>query len=403
MFFGRNELENIKFDALDKLLISLFEKKLGQLDAKTRAIIKELNQARLEFVDACNKFEKLDVEPYTEDIRFANVNFIKGQKELYATALLRIISKMSLEADDAVYYNRYRLVLSNVDETTNEILKANAHFKLVMYCYSSYIGNFKRSFSAIGRFREALRHELDSKSKEALEYAKLKEQITRLNLQVEELETLNHNINALKEVLNSKDKGMAGKDEEELSESLSIKKTELSKLNDELSKLSERISVLTIPLERPSKKLDHLSPRKKPLYYFIANPVKHISNETEYNEFVVLVNELKEAVDKRTIEIKNRAGTISLIYALLNSDLYNIINTFKLLQQKRSEVGDEIKSLEIIFEGIKKGKDTSNEIIRDMATTEERVKEITKLITSTKSTIETMFSSYYRKSISIIL
>jgi len=403
MLFRKNEPENIKPDTLNGLLVSLFEKKLGQFEAKAQAIINSLGQAKIEFIDVCNKFEKLDVAPYTEDMRFANINFIKGQKELYVTALLRIISKMRLEADDTISYNRYKLILSNIDEITNEILKTNAHFKLVMYCYSSYIGDFKKTFSAIERFREALRREIDSRSNEASEYAKLKEQITRLNSQIDELEALGYDINALKAILNSKDKSIAEEDEAKLSESLSTKKAGLSKLNGEISKLSETISVLTIPLERPSKKLDHLSPRKKPLYYFIANPVKHISSETEYNEFVVLVKELKEAIDKETIDTKNKAGTTGLISTLLNSGLYNIINSLKLLQHKRSEVEDEIKSLEIIFEGIKKGKDTSEKTIQDMAVMEEKAKEIIKSTTSIKSMIEAMFSSYYRKSISIVL
>jgi len=403
MRFGKHEPEKIKPDELEKLLNSLFEKKLDQFEPKAHAIINELKKSKLEFSEACNELKELKAEPYTEDIRPQTINFIKSQKGLYADALRRNISNMNLEPINALNsYEKYKLILSNVDKVTNEVLKSNANFKQAMYCYSDHLGNFKRSFSAIERLMEALRHEIESRSKEASEYAALKEHISKLNLQSDELEVLNQSANALREFLNNKDKDMVGKDESKLSESLSSKRSELSSVRSEISKLSERINLLTSPLERSAKKFDHVSAKKKQLHYFLEDPITRISNEFEYIEFMTLVKELKGAVEKGTIETKNKPGTTSLISALLDSDIYNIINSLKSLQLKRSEIENEINILEIALVDIKKGKDASSKAAQEIATIEERAKEITKSMTSTKSTIEAMFSDYYHKQMSII-
>lgn len=404
MFFGKKEPEKIRPEALVQLLGSLFDKRLGQFEARARAITGDMRRARAEFGDACNAFAELDAEPYFSNIYLANINSIKSQKGQYTSVLGHIVSKMGLDVDDGLNpYDRYKLLLSSVGAITNEVLQANAKFKTVLYCYSKHLETLTRSFSAIEKSREALRREIDSRSKEASEYAALKERISMLDLKAGELKGLDQSLNALKDILSSRDKNAIAADEAKLSESLARMRTELSSTSGEIAKLSERISLLTLPLERPSKKLDHVSVRRRQLHPFMVDPIGRIGDENDYKNFTVLIYELKEAVEKGTVDTKNKEETLSLIRTLLGADTYGYVSAFRLLQHKRSNIEDEIRALGGVLDGIRKNKDDSAKAIQEMEVIENRMKEATASIASTKSVIEAMFLDYYHKPISITL
>lgn len=404
MFFGKKEPDKIGLDELEALLDSLFEKKLGNFSSRANALTNELHRAGIEFGNACNELELLNAEPYTDDLYFANVGAIKGQKSLYTKSLKRIIDGLYLEPDENQNsYDRYKLVLSDLDSTTNDILKTNANFKMVLHCYSNYLGSFKRAFSTIERFRETLRHEINSRSAEATEYRGLKERISRLGMYGEEIAALEQDIIALKDSLNRKDRNAIEEDEKRLLESLVAKKAELSQVNEEISRFSERISLLTIPLERPSKKQDHLSLGKKQLHHFIADPINNISSETDYEDFIKMVKELKENVEKGKIDTKNNDGVLNCISVLLNSDIYNNIQSLRSLRQKRLEAEEGFKTTERVLDEIKKGKGAEQDVANEIGTMEKRIEDIRESISATKIEVETMFSNSYRKPIFIVL
>jgi chromosome segregation ATPase len=404
MFFGKKEPEKVKAEALARLLASLFDKKLGQFEARARSITGEMRQARLKFGDVCKAFEELDAEPYLGGIPFANVNSIKSQKSQYTGVLRNVVDKMSLDVDDSLNpYDRYRVLLSNVDSITNEVLRTNASFKIVLYCYPNHLENFQRSFSTIVKSREALRREIDSRTQEASEYAALSERISMLDIEVRELGELERSLDALKEIRSGGGSSALDKDESSFSESLAGRRAELSSISGELAKLSERIHLLTLPLERPSKKLDHASSGKRQLHPFMVDPMGSIGNEGDYKDFTTMVRGLKEAVEKGTVETKNKEGTLNLIYTLMDADLYGYISTFRSLQIKRSGIEAEVRMLESMLNKIRKGKEDSGKAVQDIESIEGRIKETKGSMASTKSEIETMFMDYCRKPISITL
>jgi len=403
MFFGRRKPEEVSVDRLGQLLDLQFEKKLGQLKSKSRSIAGDLDQAVLRFSDACARFEELDAEPYTEDLYFANISSIKKQKSQYAKGLRHILSRTSFGTDDATNsYEKYRHVLSDLEGMIKRVLEANANFKTVLYCYSNHLGEFKSLFSEIERLAKALRSELDNRSRDFSEYNAVRERILRLNRYAEEWEAINKSIEMLRNDAKPDNESALGKDETDISREIGDKRAELTRLNKERSSLHSRINSLTIPLERASKKLDHLSVSKKQLRAFVENPINTINNESEYSEFRALVQELNEKIHAGSVDVKNSDKVSETASMLLRSDLYSMINSFKSGQQKELEIGREIDALERSLSEIKKGRTASERDAQDMASMEEKARELEKNRENEKSTIETLFLDHYGVLVSII-
>ena len=402
MFFGKKDPEKVSLESLEPMLNLMFDKKLGDLEPKGQRITRSMLDARVKFSEACDSLEKLDVEPYTENLYFVNVNAIKNQKAQYAGILRNIINGMVLEMDAGNSYERYSAILSNIDSVTNEVLRNNAKFKQVLYCYSNNLRDFKRWFSEIERFREALRQELGYRSRDFSEYSELKDAIARLRAQDDEIGSLQSDIAGLRLVLDDDRKGMAQKEESDLSRMLSEKRSELSEVVAQASRLSEGISLLVIPLERPSKKFDHISARKRHLHDFISDAAGNLRTEADYDEFRSMLNELHDAVEKGSVEVKNKAESIGAINALLAANIYGMLNSLKSIQQRRSRVDGEIRTIETDIFDIHKGRSAKERTARQIETLEKRIEDAKRSRGSTKTNIEALFMSSYKKSIAIV-
>ncbi len=388
---------------LSPLLESLFEARLGNLQQRSDTIIAELEKARSEFYVLCNDLHKLDVEPYTEDLWYPNPSSIRSKKAMYATAIRQMMGSAVLAPDMKLNpYDRYNAVLSNLDSAINDILKANATYKIVLYCYSNHLKSFKVTFSAIERLRDSLRRELDMRGGEASKHNSLKEAISRLGSSIAEIRDLEASAMALKDGLDGK-AGSADADKAALEKDLEQRKSGLLEINRGAAELSDRISLLTLPLGRTSRKLDHISIRKSRLSAFIADPIGSIGNEAEYKEFVALVQELKDAIETGAIESKNSAEILNSISVLRGSDIYGMINQLKSMGQRRSETEMGIMSLETAILDLKKGKAASENMLQDMSAIEERQKKSILERDAAKAEVERLFSAYYKKSISIML
>lgn len=404
MFFGKREPEGVAPDGLENLLTNLFEKKIGQFEPKAHGILENMKEARKEFIAACDELETLDAEPYTEDLYFASVSSIKNQKILYTKSIRRIANDMRLEtAGGLTSYERYGLTLGGVEDAITEMLKTNASFKTVLYSYSNHFGSFKKAFSGIEKCRDELRREISNKANEAAEYAKIREEISRFNSGREELTTLEQSISALESSLNRRNGAGLEDERGKILKNLEEKRREFSDMTVDATRLSEKISLLTAPLERSARKQDHLSLKKAMLSSFIYDPINKINGEAQYGEFVSLLNEMKENVEKGEIDTKNKEGTLKSISMLLNSDIYSTINSFNSLQERKGVVGEEVKILERTLNELKKGRDSAEKTEKDITLMKEEAEVARKSIISGKSSIERMFSEYYRRQITVIM
>ncbi len=404
MFFRKNEPEKVALAEIEELAVDTFEKKAGNLEERAQSAVEGIRLAGNEFSEACAVFEALDAEPYVQNIYMPNINALKSHKSAYAKALKHAIEKLDLEPGDAATtYDRYNDILSEVDGTTNEVLGVNANFKTVMYCFSNHLGSVKRAFASFEKHRELLRSEISRRSEMALEHKKLMERIFALNSRLEELETIKESIDAIREGISKKDDSTDAAQEKKILDEISEKKDEISLVNDSMSKLTGEISMLTVPLERPSRKFDHLSVRKKPLYPMIINPISNIADKTEYEEFIDLVGDMMKKIEDGSIDIKNKEGTLRVISELLNSDLFSMCSSFKSLRQKRFEMESGIRVIEGALSDMKKGKRSAESAVNEIKDLEEKKSEISKSIKPTKEAIEAMFLGYYKKQVSVIM
>ena len=162
MLFGKGDkAEEVESGELDALLNSLFNRKIGSFGSKASGITKDLERARLQFGDACRKFDQLNAEPEVENIYIDTSAFVKSQKGFYSTALRRVIEDWEIfGAESSNAYNKYMMVLSNAERFINETLRTNSNFKKVLLSYPDHLDNFKKSFSLIERYRDNLKNEL---------------------------------------------------------------------------------------------------------------------------------------------------------------------------------------------------------------------------------------------------
>jgi DNA repair exonuclease SbcCD ATPase subunit len=404
MFFARRKPEAVSADKLAQFLDLQFEKKLGPLGSKSNAITDSLNQTMRRFGDACDRFGQLDAEPHIEGRYLASANSIKTQKSRYAGSLKHILGSASLEAGDAINsYDRYRRILSNLEGMIKKVLETNANFKTVLYCYSNYLWDFKSLFSEIERLAGALKSEIDNRSEDFSEYGAVGEHVSRLNRYREELEALNKSVQSLKTDAKSGDENAPDKNGTDISMKLGDKKAELARLNKERSALRSKINSLILPLERASKKLDHLSASKAKLHAFVEDPISAINNEREYGEFMALVRELDEKIRTGAIDLKNSDRVGETASMLLGSDIYSMICSFRSNQQKELEIGREVEALEKGLNEIKRERTDSERHMQEITRMEGRLHEIEKSMEAEKSTIEKLFLDHYGVLISVTL
>ena len=396
--------EKVALAELDGLANSIFEERLGNLGPRAQSEIEGLRSAATGFAEACDRFNGIDAEPYVQDLWMPNINALKSQKGNYAKALKHAIEKLDLsQKDTANTYDKYNGVLSEIDRVTNELLAVNANFKTVMYCFSKHLSGLKHAFSMIERHRESLRTEITKRSEAAVQHSKTSERILALNALIEESEAFRNGAEALRESISSGSSNAVAEEESNISSSISSKVAEMSSIDAGLSMLSSQIGSLTLTLERPSRKQDHLSVRKRHLHPMMTNPEEGIKSRADSNEFTEMVRELRDNIEKNVIEVKNKDGTLNTISELLNSDIYSMLESVKSLKQKRSDVKREIGVMEGALEDVKKGKVSAAEAREEIKKMEGKAAEAEKSINPAKEALEVMFFEYYKKRITIVL
>ncbi len=402
MFFGRPEPETVRLEELEALLVSQFEKKLGNFASRAGAIFEELKASRHEFMGACAELEGVEAEPYTEDLYQPNLEFIKSQKAIYSRTLRKIMGSAIHEPEQGKpSYERYKEALAINEHAANEIMKANATYKVVMYSYARHITSFKRSFSSMERNMVSLRKEIRSREREGLEYESLKNGIGMLRDSVQDLEMLRNGIALLKSP-SGEDEGEAIiASETEILNAAEAKRSELSGIEKEMASASARISLATAPLDRVSKKFDHLSMRKKSLHELLTDPVKALRDEVSYGELIGTVKELRASVEGGAIETKNRDGTIAAIDSLLASDIYGSAASVRMLSERRASILREIKDMERIVADFHTRREEKTRRLAEHAEMLSRKNQADKRVAKEKKEVEMGFAEHYHKSISV--
>lgn len=390
-------------DQLEAKLNLLFDKKIAKLDSKAGSIIKDIEKAKERFGHACDRFEALDAEPYIEGLYSINISSVKGQKVPYAKTLRRIIQGIDLGQGGKNYYDKYMSIFVNVDEAATAILKANSGFKLVMYCYANHLSDFKNSFKTIEQLRDNLKKELDARSIEFSEYKSLSAEISKIVTKTGEAHELGKRIESMHKELDPHHRQKLDGSNKELSEELFKKRAESAAVHAKISEVTNEISALTIPLERPAKKFDHLNPRKDHLHEIVSDPESHIKSQADFDRLKTRIFEFKDAVEKGEVDVKNRQEAIDNANVLLNSNLHSMIESLKSHRRQRAMIEEQVGSIERRLDDVKRGITSIDKSAEEIKKIEREKDDILGSRVEIKKRIEEKFLAYYKKLVSVII
>ncbi|MGC8710065.1 MAG: hypothetical protein ACP5RF_00405 [Candidatus Micrarchaeia archaeon] len=403
LFFRGAEPENVSFEGLMPMLDLLFEKSLGNFPSKAESLKSGLKGSVSEFVEACDELEKLEAEPDMEDMYITNYSSIVRSKVHYTNALKNVINSLQLEAKGENTYEKYRLLLDNLNNTIDSIQKVNASFKTVMYSYSNYLRKFKKSFSSIEHIAKQLGVELELVRRHYEAYRSIASEIKSLGLEIDKIEETKAELETLQASVNARDLNKLKDDEAKLAEELSSKRSEISKVESEIASLSAKIQSLVAPLHRVSKKFDHLSARKQQLHAFIENPVASISADSEYLEFMQLLKDLNEYLQKGKLEIGGEKDISEAVNLLLHYNLYADIKKMSQLDNMRKQMLEEAASMSRVIDEVAKGKMSHQQSLSEIERLRKAEEQDKSSLASRKAKIEEMVFEHYRKRIKIAL
>jgi len=394
--------EEAAVEELAQLLNRMFSGKLGRLEANLSGVPRELEALKADFNKACSDFEMLDAEPDVENMWNPNISAIKSQKASYSAALRNIIAKLRTGPADAPNaYVGYKLLFMNIEDSLNAVLRYNSNFKTVLYRYPSYLKDFKRVFSSVEAVCNRIKAELDRKEEDYNAYNSISDEISKLSMSVEEINALRDGIRALeasRDVQNQEELDIA---EEEAAGKAAAKRLEISAAAEQLSGITGRIGMLTAPLEKASRKFDHLSGKKAKLGAFLDDPVSMIRSEEDYRSFMALLKELGAAVETGSVDVKNKPEIRDALSRLVNSDIYYDIESLDSARKRIRELESEWRELDRVSGSIKAGREGREQAARQIESMNQEIGRIMETQERLKASIEKRFLASYSKHISI--
>ncbi len=396
MFFGNDRGQEISMDILDKEVGALFDRKIEKFTAKASKISRRMDNARKEFVTACNEFEKVSDEPDLEFKRWLNPNFIKSQKSTYVAALRGVFDTID-KPDGQVSYSRYSAELASFDSAINEMLGINGRNRDVIHSYSRYINHFKYLQAELEGLAANMRAELEKVSAEFGEYNDVMAASAKLGATREEIDALK---DRLKEFRTGATDDAGWKNGvTEFEAKMTGKKAELEKIDGDMDKISSKIASLVLPLEKAARVYDHSSMKKMKLFDMVENPVRSLASEEGFGEFSRMVEELKEGIEKGRIDLKKPGETLSLISRIKDAKIYADLSRLELLDREAKVLDGEIKFFE---REIGKTKEKAWEVenrVKKMTDIEDTIKRLEDSGKNEKAALEALIAKYYKKNI----
>ncbi len=405
MFFGRREPDKVDPEGLVALADYLFSKKIASFVPKASSLAVQAHRARQRFVDSCDEFGRVEAEPYTEDLWNPNINSIKSQKAAYSSTLRNLAADADLEPDAKAGnpYAAYNSLLVKVEDLIGKVLKANANFRIVLYSYSNYLGEFKKSFSSLESLRDQLKGELSKRSQDYETYTSIIYKISRLDALSEELIMADASMRTLEENAQKADPEGLERAQRELESTIEKRKAEAARVMADAAAASNRINWIFSPLKKASKKFDHASANKRQVSAMISDPVANLRDAGEYAELNNLLAQMKSWIESGRQEAPSKDDVIAAISQVANADIPSMIKEIDSLNTRKEIMASEILELERTLSGLRKGKEDLSKAIEQGRQMEKNASVISGMRSSLKAEIEKAFMESYGKPISINL
>jgi chromosome segregation ATPase len=362
--------------------------------------MKKINDSRNDFIEACNVFEKLEVEPDTEDLGTSKPSEIKSSKHLYVEALKRLLLKTS-SFQNKTLYHKYGNFLAENELLLNDILKVNNTFRKVLYGYSSSLENFKRTFSTYEATTKHLRGELDKFTEELNEYNKIIQEYEKFSEKLEEKRFLKNELDNI-----SAQNSYEGMQNTNKNIEVAMKEctSKLYDLDTKISVLKSKIAVIFGNLEKAAKKFDYTSTSKIKIADY-ANEYKFetLKDLETYEDFLKQVVSMEEYINKNKENIKNYSNVKDIIYKILQGRLKEYIDEFNALNENKKIINAEFKNLQ---NESKKQTNIENSKMKKKETIEMLNKNINGIdseINAKKRSLENLVYEAYKKKILLII
>ncbi len=401
MFFGGSkEPESIAIENLAPVLRDEFNRKLSRLESKAAGIVTGIASSVKDFVAACDAFRNLEKEPDLEYVRTTSSTYVKDQKNSYSNLLSRMISNDTKE--DARYetiYDRYYEVVQRTGAFLNDILKANAQFKMVLDAYPNDLNKFKKSFSSIELQWRMLKTELEARNMDFKEYHETLGKIQALMALIDEAKTIE---SAMAELEGAPQHAVKKEEVEGLAGKIASIRSQEQAINRKISEVNSEIGILIHTIEKPARKHDYLSLYKPKLTPLLDDP-SSLRNEDKYSEFYKQIGEISGEVEKGTIAVKNMSEVRDALEKILEGRLKSMLDEVTDLESNKLPLDAELRDLERMkheMENLLNGDSQRESALAGMRNRSVSVKEDIEKI---RSAVEGLFERYYKRRIRVAL
>ena len=400
MLFGGDSEHKVGLGQLDAEVDRLFDRRVARLADRASKISKEIKQAKLEFISACEKFDRIKEEPDLERERWMNPGFIKNQKAVYAVALKTLFSN-NPDLPGSTHYARYKAELSSIESLIAEMLKINSRNKAVIYAYPNHLESFKSAQAHLERLAVGLRLELDRVKAEFGEYDEINGHLITISALSEEIGATEERLGELE---SGAPKRLTGKEGDTMAETeaiLASKRKELSAIEVRRNEISSKIVSLVMPLEKAARIYDHSSLKKRKLSDIIAYPIQAFGSEGGFEGFMGLLEELKGSVEARRIEVKKPAETLAQISKIKSTDIYEMISALGLVEKEVRSAEGEIRFFERSLDEIKNEMTMLETRIKTINNVKNGIKSLKGSLAMERTAVEQLVMKYYKKKLVI--
>ncbi len=402
MFFKKNvEAEDIRLDELNNALNKLFNRHVSGFALKAEDIVNRIKMSEEEFIDACDRFESITDEPdYDDEFVPAKVDLsvLKSQKRSYVETLKRIMDN-EFDSNKTNKHEFYSEFLDYIKHKRDRILKANATFRFVFMSYAKYIKRFKDIFSMIDRNIERLEYEIGNINQEYDVYKSIHGKITGIVNVIDEESLLEEELDSLESKIEFNKNSAVAEDKDDLK--LDRIKKEVETLEEKIVFKEKTINSIFLQLKRAVRKYDYLVGKKGKLLNIVLDPINLISNENEYLFLKKELVSLREAINKKEIQIKNSKETVEHISNILNSDILNDIKEIIELRFELSKSKSGLKSIMRIAEDNRMKIADKRRRVESIKRLKLDIDEAKRRIIELKESLENDFIKHYKKKIVI--
>jgi hypothetical protein len=399
MFFGGDSELKVELGHLNREVDKLFDKRVEKLSVKASRISDEINQAKLEFISACEEFDRITTEPDLENERWLNPHFIKSEKTIYIVTLRRIFDE-KVDISGSTHYARYSSELSSIDSLIREMVKVNSRYKAVIYAYPNKFERFKRAQMRIEKLAASLKFELDRVKTEFSEYNEINGHLVTISEHSDELAASEKWLGQLES-----DASKKSVEKENMTDAESIlasKRNELSAINRKREEISSKTISLIMPLSQAARMYDHYSLKKRKISDIVAHPIEELGSEGVFDEFIGLLEDLKGAVGSKKIEVKKPDETLAQISKIKGTDIYEMLSALKLIEKEAQSTEAEIRFFERSLNDKKAERGAHETRLNAMNDMKNKIESLKSSLTREKNETEQLVMKYYKKRLVII-